>query len=240
MIRSKYLVGVLLLCILVAFVYKQNPYRIEFLGNYHKIWAHKINSLERLQKASKHFKGIELDLVYDSAKGVLDISHPPAPLSGLSFLEYAKLLPKDPSFGIWLDIKNLNASNASEILNLVTIALKKTSIQTHQIIIESRYPEGLPLFTNAGYSISYYLPYNISEEKTATKEAHIKNIKSIILAQPTIAISSSYKDYNFMKTHFPNTTKYLWMIDGIGAHGFQASEILKDPTVAILLVKFKG
>ena len=88
------LIGVLLF---FAVVYNYNPYQFEFLGHYDKIWAHRVNTLEKLSFSTPFFNGVELDLVYTD--GVLDITHPPTPSIGLNLEAYLEALNPSDSFG---------------------------------------------------------------------------------------------------------------------------------------------
>ena len=69
MIKNKKLRSVLFIILTVfiaRFAYKYSPKRIEFLGHYEKVGAHRVNSIEKLTAALDYFEIIELDLVYFS------------------------------------------------------------------------------------------------------------------------------------------------------------------------------
>ena len=82
----------ILIAIISVFVlliaYKLNPYRLQFIGHYDKIWAHRVNSTEKLESAIQYFNGVELDVFYDSNTNKFDVNHPPAKSIGLDFQTY--------------------------------------------------------------------------------------------------------------------------------------------------------
>ena len=228
----------LLVLLFFAYLYKKNPYRIEFIGHYDKIWAHRVNDTIKLKKSTRYFKGVELDLVYVPSQNLLDVNHPPAPSKGLSFQEYVAASPFHTSIPLWLDIKNLDSTNATQILALVEQAITSRNLDRKSVIIETRYPNALPLFSKAGFKTSYYLPYDVSSGSKAEILKKVTRIQAVLKKQPGVGISSNYSDYPLMKAHFPNTVKYLWMIDGFKSHTFKATTILKDSMVAVMLVKY--
>src|SRR5690554_7822984 len=98
------LISVLFLTILLGMAYRYSPYKLEYLGYYDKIWAHRANSEEKLKSALKFFKGIEVDLVYNESKNILDVTHPPVPSINLNLRQYLSNILKDEFPYIWLDI----------------------------------------------------------------------------------------------------------------------------------------
>src|SRR5690554_7749167 len=66
--KIKILFGLFIVLIIMAMAYRYFPYKIEYIGYYDKIWAHRVNSEEKLNSALKFFKGVEVDLVYDETK----------------------------------------------------------------------------------------------------------------------------------------------------------------------------
>ena len=136
--KLRYVLFIILTVFVVRFAYKYSPKRIEFLGHYEKVGAHRVNSLEKLTAALNHFEIIELDLVYFSESQSLDVGHPPVPSIGLTFEKYLNTIPKDDQPFLWLDIKNLTSENASEVLNRISLLLKKRKYPFEKLLIESQ------------------------------------------------------------------------------------------------------
>ncbi|MCF6308436.1 MAG: hypothetical protein L3J09_10825 [Flavobacteriaceae bacterium] len=239
MTRIKKYSLVFLLFIVSVFLYKYSPYRVEFIGNYHKIWAHRVDSKEKLKAALLFYDGVELDLVFKANENVLDVNHPPTKSINLSFENYLSEIENEPY--LWLDIKNLTAENSELILSKLIKVLNKKKYSFKKVLIETRYPEALPIFTKEGFITSYYLPFGLHNKSVSELNIEITKIKSVLKNQPEIGISSDYKDYNILKKHFPDKNKYLWMISSITERGFaKTRSILKDEKVKVVLVHYKS
>lgn len=239
--RNKYILIAFAVVLTMRFAYKYTSRRVEFFGNYDKVWAHRVNSLEKLNAALGHFQGIELDLVYLSDLKTLDVGHPPAPSIGLTFEKYLNAIPKDDSPFLWLDIKNLTSENASEILNRIFFLLKQRQYPTEKLLIESQHPEALGLFNDAGFKTSYYLPVGLSIKPISELTSVIETIQLALSKNKKMGVSSSYIDYEIMTKYFPERQKYVWKIDGLTfANYSQTRKILKDTTVKVVLSKFRS
>lgn len=220
-------------------IYRYNPYRIEFIGYYDKAFAHRVNNIEKLNSSLKFFNGVELDLVFQ--KNTLDVNHPPAPSISLSFRDYFNNIPTSKTPFLWLDIKNLNKENSNEVLTLLQSIFEERGYPVNKVLIETSYPEALPIFTKIGYKTSYYLPYGLRKKTEVELEIEINKIDSILKKQPDLGISSDYRDYNIMNQNFPKKDKYLWMTTSITERWFQETRsILKDEKVKVVLVSYNA
>jgi hypothetical protein len=220
-------------------VYYYVPYRLDFLGHYDKVLAHRCNSVDRLNSALKYYKGVELDLVYYEDTNTLDVNHPPSPSTGLNFKTYINSIISDEPPYLWLDIKNLNPENAERIFASIKETLSKKRLDVGKVLIETRDPEALPIFTNAGFLTSYYLPKRLDLETPENLEIAINNIKQVLKEQPEIGISTNFFDYDILHQYFPKKTKYIWvLVFPINKHIMVTKRILNDPTVEIVLTKY--
>jgi hypothetical protein len=230
--------GCLLLGILLFWLYKHSPRKIEFLGHYNKIGAHRVNTLEKLESSLANFDAIELDVVYIAESNILDVHHPPAPSAGLTFEKYVAALGNNHPF-IWLDIKNLDEHTAEMILQKLNGILSQKQYPRHKVLIETRFPEKLVLFAAAGYKTSYYLQQNLHTLKDETLSSAIQKIDATLKSQPKLGISTEHFDYEIVKEYFPKTTKYFWCIrhSKFGDYTLVRT-ILKDDTVALMLTRY--
>lgn len=239
--KIKWMVGILILLILSGMAYRYSPYKLEYLGYYDKIWAHRANSEEKLKSALKFFKGIEVDLVYNESKNILDVTHPPVPSINLNLRQYLSNIPKDEFPYIWLDIKNLNIDNADVILIHLLDLFEEKQYPLEKILIETRYPEALPKFILAGFKTSFYLPHSLGEMSVERYNTEIQKIKDLLIEHPEMGISSNYIDYEIMAKEFPLRDKYFWITSSIRTHGFsKPRKILKDSTVKAVLISYKA
>lgn len=230
-----------LLIFLLGVIYRHSPYKIEYLGHYDKIWAHRVDSKEKLESSLKFFDGVELDLVYNAKTDILDVTHPPVKSINLSFKKYLTVISKDAKPYLWLDIKNLNQHNSDSILKKLVSLFSEKKYPFKKILVETRYPEALPNFAKVGFLTSYYLPSGLSEMDSIALKKEVYKIRATLAAQPKLAISSDYIDYELMLNFFPKTDKYLWVLTSLWKHGIsQPRKILKDPNVKVVLVNYRA
>lgn len=229
-----------IICFLV-FVYSYSPYKLDFLGHYDKIWAHRANSINKLHSAIKYYKGVELDLVYDEEKDLLDVNHPPSKSVGLNFSDYILSMPNTNKVYLWLDIKNLKKENSDKILKKLLHIFKEKEYDLNKILIETRYPESLVNFTKLGFKTSYYLPFRLYKKDEKELEKEIYNIRKVLKSQPNIGISTNHKNYKIIAKYFPKQTKYIWdLVFTLNTNVFLTRKILNDKTVKVVLVNYKA
>ena len=196
---------------------------------------------EKLESALKYFKGVEVDLVFDDQKNILDVTHPPVPSINLDLEEYLSFINSEEKPYIWLDIKNLNIENNDAILQILTKLFAEKEYPLEKVLVETRYPEALPLFSAVGFKTSFYLPHSLREMRAEKRNIELKKITNILDEQPELAISSNYTDYEMMHQSFPAKDKYFWITSSIRTHGFSIPRrILKDSTVKAVLISYKA
>ncbi len=239
-LRSNYFKIVVLL-ILAVFIYSFSPYKLEFLGHYDKIWAHRVNSKEKLKSALKYYNGFELDLIYYEEENFFDVNHPTEKSINLKFEDYINSLNSKVVFdGFWLDMKNLNQNNASKILTKLSQILNTKNIPYNKVLIESEDPNSLSIFKEKGFRISYYLPRYLYKKPEKELIAEISKIKQILDEYPDIAISSSHRNYDIIHEYFPKKEKYIWaLVWTINVDYFLVKRVLNDETVKVALVNYK-
>ena len=221
--------------------YKYSPYKVEFAGYYDKIWAHRVNSLDKLNYSLPFFKGVELDLVYNEKTTRFDVRHPPAGSFGLTFERYLSEIPEGNYPGLWLDIKNLNKNNAPLVLEKINFILNKKKYPRKAILIETQHPEALPLFSKAGFNTSYYIKSWLYQSSKKRLEKELDTISEIINAQPRLGISTHYKNYGIIDIAFRKKKKYIWILNHSVVKDFSLlRKILKDTTVKVVLTGYKS
>ena len=145
--RNKY--KIIIAILFIAYYYY--PHSIESTGFSNKIWAHRVNSIEKLNSALNHFDGVELDLVYNNKKDLFDVNHPPSKSIGLTFEVYLNAIKKQQFPYLWLDLKNLSKENSISILNKLLYLFKSKNYPFHKILIESRQSNELLIFEKEGF-----------------------------------------------------------------------------------------
>ncbi|RFN59192.1 FAM151 family protein [Marixanthomonas ophiurae] len=244
MMRSKKVKIILfsiLALVVLRYAYKFSPYKIEFLGHYDKVWAHRVNSTDKLNSATTFFKGIELDLVYQKQTNSFDVNHPPAESIDLTFADYLSTLKPDERPYLWLDIKNLNPENATSIHEKLISIFSSLSYPFETILVETKHPEALAIFQQSGFKTSYYLPYEMYKKDPQALKTAISTVKKFLATDTVFGISASYKDYEILKNHFPKRTKYIWATGRCTVCDYtEIRELLNDTTVKVVLSTFRS
>lgn len=209
-----------------------------------KVWAHKVDNLNRLHETEGRFKGIELDVVFMSNEkgGLFDVHHPPDSSINLSLTEYLQSIPHASDFRCWIDFKNLSKDNellSSKKLDSITTVLK---IKKTNIIVESAKPWLLKSFREKGFRTSYYLPKDLHVLSSSVLKTEIEKISKNIKLYDNTYISSDYKDYPILKKYFPENKKILWFtiygsMNRVNAR-FLLFKILTDNNVDVLLIPY--
>jgi len=210
--KIKFGAVVTLVLLTMAFCYRYSPYKLEFLGHYNKIWAHRANSIEKLSSATKYYEGVELDLVYIKEENILDVNHPPSKSIGLNFETYINALSENLSPFLWLDIKNLKEENAEHILDRLLQIFDQNKYPISKVLIETQKPEALPIFSEKGFMTSYYLPGSLITKEESDLLAEISEIKKVLIKQPNLGISTNHRDYPITEKYFPERIKYIWAL----------------------------
>lgn len=243
--KRKYLLFGIVFCLLigVGITYRYSSKRIQYYGHYNKIWAHRVNTIKKLKSAQNKFEGVELDLYYDDAKNQLFVSHAANPLV-LNFSDYLKAI-ENRDLHLWLDMKNLTPKNDRLILAVLEQEFKNTAYQNHKkhILVEAQFIKALPVFEDAGYRTSFYITAITNQMETEQRDSLTKSLKLALKSQPKLELSGNYKNYNYLKKNFPQTTKNLWTLMStydkrIFTEYSQIREMMKDTTVKTFLSSY--
>lgn len=241
--RIKYVTLLFGILFVGALIYYYLPFKLEYSGNMHKVWAHRVNSIEKLNYTQKRYVGIELDILYDESSGTFDVTHPPAESINLTLETYLSHWDTNQkASGLWLDFKNLNVSNYKKSLLRLIHLTEKFQLEKNKIIVESQHPQFLKDFEKAGFITSYYLPselLSLNEEQLSKK---ITEINRQIISFPTSALSTNIDDYEIIAKYFPDHKKLLWSLHStLPKKGFKnyalTKKALNDKTVEVLLVR---
>ncbi|MFY0603116.1 MAG: DUF2181 domain-containing protein [Flavobacteriaceae bacterium] len=217
-----------------------------------KIWAHRVNSIEKYEEARTVFSGVELDIVYNTLENNFDVNHPPAESINLTLFDFLSSKKEYQDFGIWLDFKNLNTSNHQQAANKLDTLVKTLSINPTNIIVESTEPVLLDLFSKKGFKTSYYLPINISSFSKEDLIIQSEFINDLTSSGSIDFISSHIKDYTFLKENFPNSKIITWIINSPpkikSLYTLKRSmilfkrnfKVLRDENIEVVLYKFNA
>ena len=232
-IKMKKLIIVLLSTLIFVMIFLSNQ-TLQILFN-DKIWAHKINNIERFDEASIKFYGIEFDLMFYPDSNHFDINHPPDSSFNLSLATYFQKQINNTDYHYWIDFKNLNQLNylkASYVFKL----------NPDKIIIEAINPHLLSPFQQKGYRTSYYVPIDLHKMSEQKRTEQIEQINANLALNKDMYISFEYKDYPILQKSFPDVKKLCWFtlygsMNKVSAR-LLVYEILLNPKVEVLLIPF--
>ena len=220
---------------------------------YHdKIWAHKVNDVEKLDLTREKFSGVELDIVYMGKLNKFDIHHPPELPSDFYLFDYFKKTTENKKLKYWLDYKNLNDKNHILSSKLLDSIVSYYKINRMNIIVESTSPRYLKLFSKYGFRTAYYLPSNLKFLDSVTLNLKLREIEGIIKNNKNIDFVSSYlSDYKIIRSRFPNTNFIGWTLEidkpiftsykyfkKTVRKFFTRLKILNDSSVEVVLIRF--
>lgn len=208
----------------------------------HKVWPHKVNHMEQLERAKRQFPGVELDIVFEKDKRNFDVNHPPDKSSGLSLDSYLAAENTTPGIDYWLDFKNLDDDNDSLSLAVLDSLVNLHHIAKNKVIVECGNPQHLKGFREKGFKTSYYLPPDLQEASESKLDSFTKLIRENIAVYSPTYISFEYKEYRVLKEKFPHARKITWF-DVYGSMNKLSArlllfDLLMDEQVDVLLIPF--
>ena len=232
-------ISLLLLILFIVAFFSNTTLRLLFKD---KIRAHKVNNLELLNKASRLFSGVELDVVFYSSSNNFDVNHPPDKSIGFSLDEYFRLQADFPDFKYWLDFKNLDEINETQSAGCLDSLTKISGISNSNIIVESIRTQSLKSFQNKGFHTSYYLQSGLNKLSEDSVNSICKTVNENLILNENSYLSAGFADYPVLKKHFPATKKLIWFSTYGSMNKISARilmfQILMDENVDVLLIPF--
>ena len=205
-----------------------------------KAWVHRVDSVERAVLMAKEYRGMEIDVVYDSSAAYFDVGHPPVPSAGISLDRLFAAVPDITAHYFWIDFKNLTDANAQAACGVLLSVAQRYGI-VGNTIVESTNPRALSCFTDSGFYTSYYLfpesALHTMDPGQVTK--YYEEVKANLAASKVNALSSSYRSLPFMEEYFPDTDILLWYLEPDNNVRYHAAlaYLERKSQVKVILVK---
>src|SRR5690606_21181757 len=136
-----------------SFHQRANIGRLLDLGQLSRVIPHRVNSTGMLsQVLNDGYRSMELDLLYRNSDGGghFEPGHDEASRSGNDLADILPLLPRETSARLWLDLKNLGASNASGVTTGLLHLDREFGLK-HRTLVESPAVEQLVQLQRAGF-----------------------------------------------------------------------------------------
>ncbi|MBN2055456.1 sulfatase-like hydrolase/transferase [bacterium] len=215
--------------------------------NFHKLWAHRVNSLGKLHRAAAIFSGVELDLVFTEEDGsfYFDVNHPPVESIHLTLDAYLNAAAEVPDLRFWFDIKNLTHANRHILREHLDELIERYNLH-NRIVVESCSYDCLAGLARDGVITSYYLPY-LKLDQMGTQEKMEQAAELIQNTRLAAVTAISYPGYmhDFVKEYLlpqlPGIRLLTWFPDKcidshVDAPFLQA--LVNDPHIMVTLVGF--
>ena len=191
------------------------PQSKSILINKDKNWKKGVNTKEQLNELNLDEAGFECDVYFDTAIKSFYVHHDPDKNTGYRLDTLLQLSQqKKTQASIWLDIKNLDDSNATMVMQSLTELRNKYKLQ-NKILVESGRADLLTKFSDSSFFTSYYIPffnpYKINDQQT---QLLADSIASVISKSKINALSGYYFQCSFLKYYFSQYPVLTWVDKG--------------------------
>lgn len=164
----------------------------------------RVDSLTLLRANMGRDDGYEIDMHF--RQGKLLIGHNPEDLTDLSFEKMLQEIPEPARYVFWLDLKNLEEANRTEILKHLAYLIDTYSLKD-RLIVESKNVSVLTTMRGRGFYTSYYLPFP-NRYRPSQKDAIM--LAETLRKYPVDAVSSFGSLSPFMEHYFPHVPFLAW------------------------------
>jgi len=189
-----------------------NTTQDDFSFSSNKIWAHRVNTLEEIEKKHQLFEGMEVDLIYSNYKNTLYVAHDEKDtLRNILLEDWILHIPNPEKNWYWFDLKNLNKKNAKNIASLLVRVANEHGI-FHKTICESKDVKALSVLKGNNLAVSYWISSDVSLRKFTGNIIWKKRIERKIAYLKPNALSSFSWMHPLLATSFPNENILYWHI----------------------------
>ena len=174
-----------------------------------KFWAHKANDIEVAKQKRQLFKGLEVDSVYSAYQNELFVGHEfRDTLKGLTFSQWMAALGRPRSTRFWLDVKNLDTTNAEQISQLIRKVTDKYHIRRH-VLVENQSHQALKIVKEHKLPVLLWVDnlYWIFPHDTV---AWLKTTQEHVNELCPNGLSCEYRLYPLLNSSFPENDIYYW------------------------------
>jgi hypothetical protein len=198
-----------------------------------KIWAHRVNAMERLQKLEPHFAGFEIDVVYDSTRNSLLVYHPPFEGRVILLESFLKKIAASNKKS-WLDLRYVSGSNVEKVQGLLAEMEKKWHFMNFTVI-EVYDTAAANYLAKKGYQMAINVPvYGLHSERDWIEFA------SSVSPQVKY-VSQEDTFFPQLKLYFPGKRIILWAVAFKNYFWLDHLEkLVNEKVVEVVLVNVKS
>lgn len=212
-------------------------------SNPEKMWLHRCNSLEKWEEMQHGYDNFEVDVVWRDS--IFDVTHDVDVTFNQRLEPFLSQLKHNKN-KMWIDAKNLNATNWANATQRLDFLLEKYDIDKSRFIIESSSVDALHHLNKNGYYTSYYIDFpNPDDLDDNQVEDVVDSIENVVEDGCCDAISFPYWWYDELEDEFDDNSidMLTWCHRTTQFEFFLTPwcyEMLNDSQVKVILVKDKG
>lgn len=217
-----------------------NTTQDDFSFSSNKIWAHRVNTLEEIEKKHQLFEGMEVDLIYSNYKNTLYVAHDEKDtLRNILLEDWILHIPNPEKNWYWFDLKNLNKKNAKNIASLLVRVANEHGI-FHKTICESKDVKALKVLKRNKLAISYWVNSDVAFRKITGDALWKKRIERKIAKLKPNALSSFDWMHPLLTTSFPDQNILYWLTHENEFSGNEefTKTLCRVPNVKVVLVNY--
>jgi len=177
-----------------------------------KLWKHRVNSITELKEATKNFRGIEVDVVFESSLNEFNVRHDiEAPISDLSLDSFFESINQGASnYFYWLDFKNLTIKIHQQAIAQLEYLIKKYGLED-RIFIESWNTGALFLLKEKGFqTVNWITQFDYNKDSISNYKDQFEKINLNIAKMNFTALSCFHEMYEFVDYYFTDKNIFLW------------------------------
>ncbi len=240
LMKLLYSISIVLIIILFSFfVFLLYPIKIgKSVTSHCQLWSHRNNTIERAQQMSHRYKGIEIDVVFDSTLMDFDVRHDE--ITHASSVRLFDIIDstKSSECMYWIDLKNLKYYNVSSIIAILESYCTINHGIKDKIVIESSNADQLATVAKAGYFTSYWVPHY--ENTLVGYLKFFLRTKPVLLRYRFNALSAQHRMLPILELFYPIHHFHLWT-DDMNKIIFlpRLHDIARNTSVKVILVDYE-
>jgi hypothetical protein len=201
-----------------------------------KLWAHRVNTLERMMYLKDYFSGLETDVVFDGTINNFRVYHPPAKPSALLLDVYFKQL-KTGAKGLWIDVKGIDTAAYEQAVDYFMVCDSLYSIKKF-VIIEASQVSFINLLAEKGFITSYLVPAYYLQPETPARV--IDSVKQKL--SPALEFVSQEDSYlPMLKSRFQNRKIITWALSVKNYVNLShLKTLINDTCISVVLINCKS
>lgn len=187
---------IIFVVVLVFYPIVKSGYELRGNNMKSKIWLHRANTIEKFKYFEEEYDNFEVDVIFRNDNR-LEVTHDHDDHSGLYLEEYFKEI-QNKKTNLWIDLKNINDENKSQVCKKLDEICSDYSIDKKRLIIETRDWQALSYLTDNEFYTSWYLDFDSGEIDAEDSERLSSLIKEVSSNNSVKAISFYGGNYPYI------------------------------------------